>query len=171
MLFLTPVIKSEVCAAVHIWANFNLVDRYDNKSALKPMPWYLQAVQIIWDPGCLGNGMDMKFVLLYLQCCCYCDWACTVIELLELAIIIELVRLSLLGYASTYRNYICGCNVDITSVGLGVVICDDFSSEWFAHWLLLGLVVGTVLDLSFWASPGPHLCTSWDFHTSFLSFY
>lgn len=107
----------------------------------------------------------MKFVLLYLHCCFYCDRACTVIELLELAIIIELVRLSLLGYASIYSNYICGCNVYITFVGSGVVICDGFSPEWFAHWLLLGLLMTALLDLSLWASP------SWDFHSSFLSFY
>lgn len=171
MLFLIPVIKCEVCTGVHIWASFNLADRYDSDNALKPVPCYLQAVQVIRDLGCLGNSMEMKFVLLYLHCCCYSDWACTVIELLELAIIIELVRLSLLGYASTYSNYICGCNVDITFVGWGVVICDDFSSEWFAHCRHLGLMETALPDLSLWASSGPRLWTPWDFHTSFLSFY
>lgn len=139
MLFLIPVIKSEVCTVVHTQASFNFVDRYDNNNALKPMPWYLQAMQVIWDPGCLENGMEIKFMLLYLHRCCYCAWACTVTEFLELATIIELVRLSLLGYASIYSNYVRGCNVDINFVGSAVVICDDFSSVWFAHSLFLGL--------------------------------
>lgn len=74
MLFLIPVIKSKLCTVVHIRASFNLVDRCDNNNALKPMSWYLQVVQVIWDPGCLGNSMEMKFALLHLHCCCYCDW-------------------------------------------------------------------------------------------------
>lgn len=60
--------------------------------------------------------------------CCYIFTAVVAaIELFELTIIIELVRLSLLRYAGICSNYICGCNVDRSFVSSGVVICDDFS--------------------------------------------
>lgn len=45
-----------------------------------------------WEPGCLE-----RLLLLCLHCCCYCAFVCAGIELLELATVIELVRLSLLG--------------------------------------------------------------------------
>lgn len=104
-------------------------------------------------PGCPGSCAEMKVVLLYLHRCCFCDWACNVIEPLEFTVVIELVGLSLFRHDSMCSNYISDCCVDITFVGSAVIICKDFSSEWCAHRHFLSLKMDPFLHLPSWASP------------------
>lgn len=151
MLLLTSVVKCKECTVVHTWANFTSVDRYDNNNASdifqlskSPSPWLPKKLN--GDEGCV-------VVLLCCHHCCFCDWACTVIEWFEFTIIIELVGLSLFIYDSMCSNYISDCCVDITFVGSAVIICKDFSSEWCAHGHFLSLKVDPFLHLPSWTSP------------------